>query len=709
MKQFLLLFATVLAVFSAQAQLVCGLQGYDHIGCEHGLQGTGEDQFTFVAPPANFEFGAERAVVINVTYNNFPPDALAAFQYAVDVWASTLTSAVPIFVVANWSAIGGSTLGFAGADGYYRNFPNAPLPDTFYPSALANKLRGSDNSIASPDINCTFNSNSNWYFGTDGNTPGGQYDFVTVVLHELCHGLGFIGSANVSGSQGFLGLSGDPIIYDTFVETLDGTAIESFANGSTALGDALTSNQLYWNGPVALANNSNIRPRVYAPGSWNGGSSYSHLNEGSYGSGNINSLMTPFIGTAEANHNPGPIVEGIFTDIGWGSLGGCSITSIATGTQTPCNPGTNTYSQQIILEYEGQPATGLISVNGSLFTIQGSPQTVSLNNLPSDGQPVDVTVFFSQDAACTVTSNNLFTAPEPCCSAPRITAVDVDAKQITLTNYGTCAIDLSQYQLCSEFFCALVSTLSVQTGSINLSAGSAVVLQWNAWAPAADGADLSLYLPSPTYTNPDDMVDFVQWASSPNGRESVAVAKGIWGFGTFVDNISPYTYIGNGTSDYGVEFWEGTIPPCSIDAVFNGSQTACDPTTNTYTQNVAVSFSNGPSTGFLMVNGVNTSITGSPELVVLPDLDSDGQPVDLSISFSDNPGCSATFPAQFVAPAFCFCPTDFNGDGTTDIQDFLSFLSDFGCSNCAADLNNSGVAGADDLLAFLNGFGEACP
>jgi hypothetical protein len=709
MKHLLLLIATLFSIFSVQAQLVCGLQGYDHTGCEHGIQGIEEDQFTYVAPPADFEFGAERAVVINVIYNNFPTNAQAAFQFAVDVWASTLTSAVPITVVANWSSIGGSTLGFAGADGYYRNFPNAPLPNTFYPSALANKLRGSDNSIASPDINCTFNSGSPWYLGTDGNTPGGQYDFVTVVLHELCHGLGFIGSGNVSGSQGFIGLSGDPIIYDTFAELLDGTDIESFSNGSTALGDALTGNQLYWNGPIAQANNSNIRPRLYAPESWNGGSSYSHLNEGSYGSGNVNSLMTPFIGTAEANHNPGPIVEGMFTDMGWGSLGGCIINSVSLGTQTTCNPATNSYNQQIIIDYDGQPATGLISVNGSLFTIQGSPQTISLNNLPSDGQPVDVTVFFSQDAGCSVTSNNLFTAPEPCCSAPRITQVDEDAKQITLTNFGTCAIDLSQYQLCSEFFCALVSTLSVQSGSINLPAGSDVVLQWNSWSPTADGADMSLYLPSPSYTNPDDMLDFVQWSSSPNGRESVAVAKGIWVAGTFVENISPYTYIGDGMSEYGVEFWAGTIPPCSIDAVFNGSQTACDPTTNTYDQNLAVSFLNGPTTGAITVNGIDTPLTGSPQLVLLSDLDSDGLPVDLTISFTDFPGCDALFLAQFNAPSLCFCPTDLNGDGTTDIQDFLSFLSDFGCSNCAADLNNSGLAGADDLLDFLNGFGQDCP
>ena len=142
------------------------------------------------------------------------------------------------------------------------------------------------------------------YFGTDGNTPSGQYDFVTVVLHELGHGLGFLGSANMTGATGFLGLSGYPIVYDLFVEQLNGTDLTSLTSGTTTLGSALTSNNLYWNGPEGMAENGGIRPRIYAPTSWAGGSSYSHLNEGTYPAGNVNSLMTPFIGSAEANHNP---------------------------------------------------------------------------------------------------------------------------------------------------------------------------------------------------------------------------------------------------------------------------------------------------------------------------------------------------------------------------------------------------------------------
>ena len=75
--------------------------------------------------------------------------------------------------------------------------------------ALANARHGSDLDPADDDISATFNSNwgtagcgaaSSWYYGLDGNAPASSIDFVTVLLHELGHGLGF--STFVSLSSG---------------------------------------------------------------------------------------------------------------------------------------------------------------------------------------------------------------------------------------------------------------------------------------------------------------------------------------------------------------------------------------------------------------------------------------------------------------------------------------------------------------------------
>ena len=51
-----------------------------------------------------------------------------------------------------------STLGQAGTNTVHRDFPGAPLANTWYPQALANALAGADLSLAASDASATFNS-----------------------------------------------------------------------------------------------------------------------------------------------------------------------------------------------------------------------------------------------------------------------------------------------------------------------------------------------------------------------------------------------------------------------------------------------------------------------------------------------------------------------------------------------------------------------
>jgi hypothetical protein len=254
-------------------------------------------------------------VTMTVDYTGFTPQAQAAFQHAVNLWSTQITSSVPIHIEAEFVSLPPGVLGSAGPS-LVRDAPGL-MPGTWYATALANKMGGTDIFPGSPDIHSSFSSGFSWYYGTDGNAPGGTYDFVSVVLHELGHGLGFLGSMNVSSGQGSSGLSGFPVIYDRFTENGSGQPLLGFASPSATLAAQLTGNNLFFDGPHARLANANAAPRIYAPSSWQQGSSYSHLNEATYGVGNANSLMTPALSSGEAIHDPGPITRGIFEDTGW--------------------------------------------------------------------------------------------------------------------------------------------------------------------------------------------------------------------------------------------------------------------------------------------------------------------------------------------------------------------------------------------------------
>ena len=255
----------------------------------------------------------------------FPEEAKAAFHAAAATWGNLLQSSVPITISACWSNLGSSrTLGYSGGGPLRRNFTGAPLTNTWYAGSLANALAGSDLDPSSFDMHITYNSEFSWYYGTDGVTPSGQYDLMSVVLHEIAHGLNFSGSMSYSGGTGSWGFgTGYPVIYDTFMR--DGTANSgsnllidtgAYANPSVALGSALTFNNIWFHGTITTAANGGQKVKMYAPSPWSSGSSYSHLDYSTF-KDTANSLMVYSLPRGVARHDPGPVTLGIFEDMGW--------------------------------------------------------------------------------------------------------------------------------------------------------------------------------------------------------------------------------------------------------------------------------------------------------------------------------------------------------------------------------------------------------
>ena len=276
--------------------------------------------------PAESEF--QITYVNNCNGQEWPDAAVQAFEHATDIWAAHLLSDVPIKIEATWEDLGNNVLGSAGPTSLYLLSGDGVMENTAYTVAQASALTGID--LATRDgegfdivvnINCNFND---WYFGTDMNTPAGLIDMVTVMLHEIGHGIGFIGSivGDSSTLQADWGLNQGlpPFIYDRF--TLDGHFNEiidrNIFSSLSSIYEVVTGQHggVYFSGLEGEFALNNQRVPLYAPNPFQSGSSYSHLDQNFF-TDTENALMRPQLDRASAIHSPGPVFCGMLQDMGW--------------------------------------------------------------------------------------------------------------------------------------------------------------------------------------------------------------------------------------------------------------------------------------------------------------------------------------------------------------------------------------------------------
>ena len=257
---------------------------------------------------------------------------LNVFEYVADLWEQVISSGVEIKVEANFDTLDcnslGAVLGSAGAATFIRNFVHAPVNDTWYPVALANKIAGFDLNPDN-DVIAQFNSAIGttcpfpnvWYYGLDGNPPGGQIDLASVVLHEMGHGLGFATIVDLATGQKGLGTGFDDVFMLKLEDHSTAKIYPSMSNAErvTASKD---SGDLHWKGAAVVAASSRLSAgrhspsghvRMYAPNPQEPGSSVSHWDTIL----SPNEIMEPSY--TGANHDVGLMRE-LFQDLGWGTV-----------------------------------------------------------------------------------------------------------------------------------------------------------------------------------------------------------------------------------------------------------------------------------------------------------------------------------------------------------------------------------------------------
>ncbi|HVS66815.1 MAG TPA: hypothetical protein VMT85_25290 [Thermoanaerobaculia bacterium] len=156
-------------------------------------------------------------------------------------------------------------LGRGGAEASFRNFTNAPLRNTWYSSATADALSGSDQDPGEFDIVIFFNprvdsdagclGGDGFSYRTTGLAPAGQTRFYDVGRHELSHGLGFtslVDRATGRRSQGrndvFMVRLEDHSLGRTWPQLTDAERAAS----------AIDDGDLHWFGPAVTADSFDL-------------------------------------------------------------------------------------------------------------------------------------------------------------------------------------------------------------------------------------------------------------------------------------------------------------------------------------------------------------------------------------------------------------------------------------------------------------------
>lgn len=282
---------------------------------------------SFIAPPDEYfkklKSASTKKAKFEVTYVDFSNEAIQAFEYAIGIWENLIYSPVPIRIKVSFQSLSKGVLGSCGPTVFYKDIVSTQRKNIYYPVALAEKILGEEiNGPTQYDIIGYFNKDfSNWYYGTDGKTPAQKYDFVSTVLHEIAHGLGFSGNFTSQNGRGAYYHGSDllPAIFDHFVTDKNGNQLVNtavYSNPSVALHQGLTSGWLEFTTTLT----DSLLPRLYAPASWDNGSSIYHLDDKTYAVGDTNSLMTPFTGSGEAIHYPGPKALAALYEMGWKSV-----------------------------------------------------------------------------------------------------------------------------------------------------------------------------------------------------------------------------------------------------------------------------------------------------------------------------------------------------------------------------------------------------
>lgn len=257
-----------------------------------------------------------------------------AIEFAAQVWSEQLDSRVPIRIGVSFDPLGGGSvtiLGKGGPESVFRDFTGAPLPSTWYPSALADRLAGIDLAPGDLDLLMQFNSDVDGpeVFGNDGFdyglTPSSPADswFVHVALHEMAHGLGFLTGVSVVTGAKFLSYDDAYMVHlvreggvpEAFPEMTDGQRLAALSSAPWLrwAGDGVAAASAFLSGGASPEG----RVEMYAPTTGGSAGAMNHFSTEVA----PDQIEEPFYFDVSPDFR---LTRAVLLDIGWGAAPECT-------------------------------------------------------------------------------------------------------------------------------------------------------------------------------------------------------------------------------------------------------------------------------------------------------------------------------------------------------------------------------------------------
>lgn len=297
--------------------LFCGIaRGQDSAPAPHLHCPGGDLPYFSQEPLRKARISAKPTALFVPNYKGVPDSIKEIVENAIGIWDKILISRIPIHMDVLWEPLDQRTLASAGADRVYKNFRNAPFREIWYPSALAEAIQGENINGSGPDIVLRMNSNGNWNLGSGSSLF--TYDMLTVILHEIAHGIGFMSSfSDDDATYVRWGIQNIPFIFDKYMRDEAGNEITNprfYTNDSQKLLDAVSKGDVTFKVDSGAFASSGLLLHTEEP--FSVGASLSHFSTAQRLSVE-DQLMHPSIRPGFRSTMPGPATLSILYQMGW--------------------------------------------------------------------------------------------------------------------------------------------------------------------------------------------------------------------------------------------------------------------------------------------------------------------------------------------------------------------------------------------------------